>query len=218
VSSIIKKSTSLAAAVAADSSKPKNGQPAQTETLMICIDTSGSMRAETAGAKSRMHAAISAAEALVDASSVLSHIGAIAFNDQVAETHGPETSRSRVREAFQAFHKHEGGTEFWKPIAESLARILKHQWGTVKRIIFLSDGEDMGDLYDLQRYVTQCAESKVIIDTVLFGDSTDGEKTLRMMSEKTGGIFCYAKDAASLRKTFLALEAGVRGLLGAGKK
>jgi hypothetical protein len=38
-----------------------------------------------------------------------------------------------------------------------------------------------------------------------------------MMADKTGGIFCLAKDAASLRKTFLALEAGVRGLLAKGK-
>jgi len=215
--SIIKKGTSLAAAVAADSRKPTGTVTTNTETLMIALDTSGSMRAEVAGARSRMHAAISAAEGLIDASGVLSHIGVMAFNDLVPEVHGPETQRSKAREALQGFHKHEGGTVFFEPVKQALAKILIHKWGTVKRIIFLSDGEDMGDLYDLNREITACSEAKVIIDTVMFGESPEGEKTLRMMSQKTGGIFCLAKDAASLRKAFLALEAGVRGLLVKGK-
>ena len=217
MTSIIKKGTSLAAAVAADSRKPMGATTTMTETLMIALDTSGSMRAEVAGAQSRMHAAISAAQGLMDASGVLSHIGALAFHDQVAEVLDPATQRGRVREALHGFHKHEGGTVFCEAVKQALGKIILHKWGNVKRIIFLSDGEDMGDLYDLKREITNCAEAKVIIDTVLFGDSTSGEATLRMMSDGTGGVFVYAKDADSLRKTFLALEAGVRGLLAKGK-
>jgi len=215
--SIVKKGTSLAAAVAKDSAKPIGATAAATETLMIALDTSGSMRTEVAGARSRMHAAIAAAEGLMDASSVLSHIGVLAFHDQVAEVHDPATQRGKAREALRGFTKHEGGTVFCEALKQSLGKIVIHKWGTVKRIIFLSDGEDTGDLYDLNREVTNCKEAGVIIDTVMFGDSGPGEQTLRMMSEKTGGIFCLAKDAASLRKVFLALEAGVRGLLVKGK-
>jgi Ca-activated chloride channel family protein len=219
VTSIIKKGTSLAAAVAKDSARPRGGTPAQTETLMMCIDTSGSMRTETPGAKTRMHAAIDAGRALLDACSVVSHVGALAFNDQVSESHDPRTQRSKLREVMGGFHKHEGGTVFCLAVASARLAIIAHPWGTVKRIIFLSDGEDTGDLYDLKRELKECKEAKIIIDTVLFGDENGpGAETLKMMSAETGGIFCLAKDAASLRKTFLALEAGARGLLTSGKK
>lgn len=209
---LFKKGTSLASAVAKDSSKP-TGTASATETLMVVLDTSGSMRTEVAGARSRMHAAISAGDGLIAASSQLSHIGAVAFNSEVAEIIPPNTIRGLLREKLPGFHKHEGGTAFAPALKAAIAQILVHRWGTVKRIIFLSDGEDMGDLYDLNREVEVCVGAKIIIDTVFFGDTEEGQATLKMMSDKTGGIFVHAKDADQLRKSFLALEAGVRGLL-----
>jgi uncharacterized protein with von Willebrand factor type A (vWA) domain len=121
-------------------------------------------------------------------------------------------------ELVHGFGKHEGGTQFAPCIRSALNQIASHKWGAIKRIIFMSDGEDLGVPEMLWSVVNECVAAKVIIDTVMFGSSPDGEKTLRKMAEMTGGVFCLAKDAASLRRTFLSLEAGARGLLTRGKK
>jgi hypothetical protein len=102
-------------------------------------------------------------------------------------------------------------------VKKAVSMIATHKWGAVKRIIFMSDGEDAGHPETLFSAVSDCVASKIIIDTVMFGSSPEGEATLRKMSSRTGGIFCLAKDAATLRRTFLLLEGKARGLLGKGK-
>lgn len=218
MSALIKKTTSLVAAVTKDSTtKQTTVSMSDTETLIICLDTSGSMRDRVEGAQSKMHAAIDAAAALANASGFLSHIGAIAFHDQPVEVVLPSTGRSTMVEQLRGFHKHDGGTQFAPCLRSALNAIASHKWGAIKRIIFMSDGEDCGPPEVTFQMIEECAQAKVIIDTVMFGHSPVGEEMLKRMSAKTGGIFCLAKDAASLRRTFVALEAGARGLLGKGK-
>lgn len=218
MSSIIKKGGgSLIEAIRKDTEK-KVVTSGPTETLVIAIDASGSMRSLAEGARNRMQVAIEAADMLINASGVLSHVGALAFHDDVPESFGPAMKRADVCRGLREFLRHEGGTEFAIGLVKCIDLIDGHPWGQIKRIIFLSDGEDMGDLYNLNREVQRCVDKKILIDTVAFGEDERGHATLRMMSEKTGGVFVYAKDAASLRKTFLALEAGARGLLGSGRK
>lgn len=212
---LIKKSTSLASAVT-KSSSTTTVQASDTESLVICLDCSGSMRDRVEDG-TKMSAATSAAASLVRASGVMSRIGAIAFHDHVAESIDGTTSRGALIERMSAFDKHEGGTQFAPAIRQALNMIAASKWGAIKRIIFLSDGEDLGPFEDLAAVVADGCAAKVIIDTVMFGNNEVGEATLKKMSEKTGGIFCLAKDAASLRRTFMSLEAGARGLLGKGK-
>ena len=218
MSALIKKSTSLVAAVTMDSSKKSTTvSSSNTETLIVCLDCSGSMRDNIEGQKTKMRVAIEAAIGLIQSCSFLSHVGAVAFHDTPAEVLQPSTGRGTLVEAINGFNKHEGGTQFTPALRSALSAVASHKWGSIKRIIFMSDGEDLGSPFELDGVVEQCASSKVIIDTVMFGHSPIGEETLKKMSSKTGGVFCLAKDAASLRKTFLSLEAGARGLLGKGK-
>lgn len=217
MTSLVKK-TSLSAALVRDSSKTTVSL-SDSETLMICIDVSGSMRdAMTDDGKpsTKIQVAISSARGLVNASGILSHIGAVAFHSFVDEVISPDTKRSALIERLGNFAKYEGGTAFAPAIMASVKAIRNHQWGAIKRIIFMSDGEDMDQ--SLPQAIAECANAKIIVDTVMFGSSAEGEETLRRMSSKTGGVFCLAKDAASLRRTFLSLEAGARGLLASGKK
>lgn len=219
MSALIKKSTSLAVAVTKSSTTTV--QASNTETLVVCMDCSGSMREPSEGNKNRMDVALESASMLIRASSVLSHVGIVAFHDALAEVVPPSVPRGTLFERLNGFRKHDGGTHFAPAVRGALKEIASHKWGSIKRIIFLSDGEDFDNeesRRSLIAVVSKCADAKVIIDTVMFGSSPAGEATLKMMSEKTGGIFCLAKDAASLRRTFLSLEAGARGLLTGGKK
>lgn len=221
MSALIKKSTSLAVAVTKSSTATTTVQASNTETLVICMDCSGSMRDFSEGNKTRMDVALESASMLIRASSVLSHVGLVAFHDMLAEVVAPCVPRGTLFERLSGFRKHDGGTHFAPAVRGALREIASHKWGSIKRIIFLSDGEDFDNEESrraLIAVVNECADAKVIIDTVMFGSSPAGEATLKMMSEKTGGIFCLAKDAASLRRTFLSLEAGARGLLTGGKR
>lgn len=215
MSSIIKKGDGNALANAIKSASTKQTVSA-TENLMICIDGSGSMRDRDGGKITRMEAAIEASDALINASSYLSHIGALVFHDFAAEVLGCETQRHLLRERLRGFVRHEGGTVFCHAIHNARLSLLNHKWGTIRRIIFLSDGEDIGDLLELRKQIDACAAEKIIVDTVAYGAGA-GHETLQWMSNATGGVFVLAKDAASLRKQFLALEAGARGLLPKGK-
>jgi uncharacterized protein with von Willebrand factor type A (vWA) domain len=226
---LIKKSTSLAVAVTkeASSKKTTTASSSDTETLIICLDCSGSMRnvvydesreSRTSQNTSKMQVAIDAACSLIKASGILSHVGAVAFHDVAAEVVPPSTVRGLLVERVHGFAKHEGGTQFAPALRSALGEIASHKWGAIKRIIFMSDGEDSGIPETLWSVVNECAQAKVLVDTVMFGASIEGEKTLREIASKTGGVFCLAKDAASLRRTFMALEAGARGLLTGGNK
>lgn len=218
MSALIKKTNSLAVALSKESASKTVVSGSNTETLIICLDTSGSMRDLSEGHKTRMVVAIEAAQALIKSCGIVSHIGAVAFHDQPECVVDPGKSRSFTLESIGGFAKFEGGTRFAPAVKVATNLIATHQWGSIKRIIFMSDGEDQSPPEELDAAVNACAAAKIIIDTVMFGHSPEGERTLRRMSEKTGGVYVLAKDAASLRRTFMSLEAGARGLLTGGKK
>jgi len=210
---LLKTGGSLSRAIANDQ-QAKAGVSMPIETLMICIDCSGSMRSETPGAQTMLHAAIDAAGMLAGASIATARVGAVAFTEEADEAVDPLTPRGLLKEKLRGFHRHEGGTVFYPAVASAANALLRVGIpGTLRRIIFMSDGEDMPEnKQSLVKEVDRCVENKLIIDTVAFGDGA-GHALLRWMSERTGGVFKEAKDAHELRKVFLALEAGVRGLL-----
>lgn len=214
--SILKKgvgSSSLKAAIAADAKSQGPKVQMERECLAICIDCSGSMRGDARGAASRMHAAISASEMLIEKSRYTARIGGVAFSDLVHEEVSTLSTRHLLRANIRGFHKYDGGTVFWTAV-DSARKMIMREGPTdpIRRIIFLSDGEDNGHRESLERTLNDCVDDKVIIDTVAFGDDA-GRALLEYMAQKTRGVMKEASDAAELVKTFLALEAGVRGLL-----
>jgi Ca-activated chloride channel family protein len=219
-SELVKKSSGgLAAAVKADAQARRvNVQ----ESLVLVVDCSGSMGVPVDNRPSSMtkaKAAAEAASALIKASSPLSAIGAVAFSDIVHETVPIGHDRRKLVSAIQEFNRFSGGTFFYHAMVEAEKLIIAHSHASdakVKRIILLSDGQDA---YEYRSHLEGLLEtfmgSKILVDTVAFGADAD-LASLESIAKRTGGVMKEAKDAASLTKAFLALEAGVRGLLGKG--
>lgn len=211
--SLLKTGGSLTRAIEKDT-QSKTGTAMPIETLVIALDCSGSMRDETPGAQTMLHAAIDSAKMLVSASLATARVGAVAFTDQADEVISPTIPRSQLKERLAGFHRHEGGTIFYPAVTAATVELEKAGLpGTLRRIVFMSDGKDQESYRpQLMLALKRCVDQKIIIDTVAFGAGA-GHDLLKLMSKMTGGVFVFAKDAHELRKAFLALEAGVRGLL-----
>lgn len=210
---IIKKTSNLASAIASDA-KAKGGTPISSERLVICLDCSASMKSEIRGSPSKMHAAIQASEGLIERCNFAARVGAVAFSDNIHKVVSTNEPRHLLREALRRFHDYDGGTVFFLALDEARKRItLEGADAALKRIIFLSDGEDYSEgRAALEKVLDDCVRDKVIVDTVAFGEGA-GRELLQHIAQKTGGVMKDAKDAGDLVKQFLALEAGVRGLL-----
>lgn len=222
MSSIVKKSTGLSAlksAIATDS-RVSSGEVARaiaSEVLIMAIDCSGSMMdvARAGESATKSQAARDAAIALLNVCGPGSVVGAVAFSDRVLETIEPGTIRARVDERLRYFPKYDGGTIFVDALKASFEAIKKAGEKKVRRIILMTDGLDYPEFRDnLMDFLKVLKTNKVIVDCVAFGGDAD-RALLQKIADETGGVLKEAKDAASLTKAFLQLEAGIRGLLAA---
>lgn len=79
-----------------------------------------------------------------------------------------------------------------------------------KRIILLTDGDQThGDAIAAAK---DCAKNNIVIDCIAFGEDAK-LGLLNEIAQITGGIVLTAFSGEELRKSFLRLETGVRGLL-----
>lgn len=225
--SIIKKSTGLAALKKAisDDQRVAMGELSRAgkqESLVICIDCSGSMMDAVDRNRGQLtlkiQVAIDAATALVKACGAMSSVGAVPFSDVAHEQIPIGTIGPELEAAIRGFIRWSGGTMFYTALEASASMIAAAGERRVKRVILMSDGQDYPDgRAQLESWVKIYIDRKIIIDTVAFGTDAD-RGLLEWIAKQTGGVMKEARDAASLVKAFLALEAGTRGLLGAGKK
>ena len=222
MSSIVKKSTGLSAlksAIATDS-RVSSGEVARaiaSEVLVMAIDCSGSMMdyARAGESTTKAQAARDAAIALLNICGPGSVVGAVAFSDRPLEVVEPGTIRARVDERLRYFPKYDGGTIFVDALKASFEAIKKAGEKKVRRIILMTDGLDYPEYRDhLMDFLKVLKTNKVIVDCVAFGGDAD-RLLLQKIADETGGVLKEAKDAASLTKAFLQLEAGIRGLLAA---
>lgn len=222
MSSIVKKSSGLSAlksAIATDL-RVSSGEVARavaSEVLVMAIDCSGSMMdyARMGESAKKSEAARDAAIALLNVCGPGSVVGAVAFSDRVLESIEPGTIRARVDERLRYFPKYDGGTIFVDALKSSYELIKKAGEKKVRRIILMTDGLDYPEYRDhLMDFLKVLKTNKVIVDCVAFGGDAD-RLLLQKIADETGGVLKEAKDAASLTKAFLQLEAGIRGLLAA---
>jgi Mg-chelatase subunit ChlD len=82
-----------------------------------------------------------------------------------------------------------------------------------RRIIYMSDGRD-GNPERTLEVARLFHKAGITIDAVAFGPKADRDFLRQLCG--SDGVLKEADDAASLKRSFLALEAGTRGLLGAG--
>lgn len=190
--------------------------PAKDGTVVLCIDTSGSMRARDVE-PTRADAANAAARTFIDSVPQGTRIGIVSFSS-VAEVVAPPTEDlDAVRDALDRVPPAEGGTA----IGEALALAAQQLPAKGRRIIvLLTDGvNNLGR--EPVAAAREIAARGILIETVGVGSNDSGQiipgtdelaeldaDTLRTIAELGHGHYVEARDAATLQDEFRGIALG----------
>jgi Ca-activated chloride channel family protein len=190
--------------------------PARDGTVVICIDTSGSMRARDVE-PSRSEAANAAARTFIDSVPEGTRIGIVSFSSVANVIQAPTSDLDTVREALDRVPPPEGGTA----IGDALALAAKQTPPKGHRIIvLLTDGvNNLGR--DPVSVAQEVALQGIHIETVGVGSSDSGQlipgtdeladldaDTLRTIAHLGHGRYAEARDAATLQDDFRNIAFG----------
>jgi Ca-activated chloride channel family protein len=187
--------------------------PAKDGTVVICIDTSGSMRAHDV-APSRSEAALEAARAFIDAVPTGTRIGIVSFSSNADVVAAPTADLDAVRDALGRVPPPDGATA----IGDALTLAAQQLPASGKRIIvLLTDGVNNRGSDPLEAAQTIGARG-VTIETVGVGSSGSGEiipgtaeladldaDSLRAIAQSGHGRYVEARDAGALSDAFRAI-------------
>lgn len=187
--------------------------PKEQATIMLAIDTSGSMSADDV-APYRLRAAQDAAEKFAERVPRQYKIGLVSFSGVATSLVTPTTDRAALDAAIETLRA-DGATAIGEAIFTSLDAIRSTQPGVAKlrsaRILLLSDGENTTGRSTDQ--ATQAAvEADVPVATVALG-TPDGilpngrpvppnPQALRALAESTGASSYESRDAESLSAVY----------------
>ncbi|MBV8748881.1 MAG: VWA domain-containing protein [Candidatus Eremiobacteraeota bacterium] len=187
--------------------------PVRGGAIVLCIDTSGSMRS-TDVAPSRSEAASTAARAFVDAVPDGTRIGIVAFASGAGVVQPLTDDKDAVRDAIGRIPPPNGGTA----IGDALVAAARQFPPSGRRaIVLVTDGvNNLG--VDPLSVAQQIGLNGIEIDTVGIGTSDSGqlvpgtaeeatidEDALRRIAESAHGAYARANDAGSLRGRLAAL-------------
>lgn len=189
--------------------------PLHGGAVVLCVDTSGSMRA-TDVAPSRAAAAADAVRAFVDAVPGGTRIGIVAFSSAAGVVQPLSDEKDAVREAVATIPPPNGGTAIGDALATA-ARLLPSAGR--RAIVLVTDGvNNLGA--DPSEVAREIGGSGVEIDTVGIGTQNSGqlvpgtadeatldEEALREIAASGHGAYARAADAAALRGRLAALAA-----------
>ena len=187
--------------------------PVRGGAVVLCVDTSGSMRA-TDVAPSRAEAAAAAVRAFVDGVPDGTRLGIVAFASGAGVVQPPSDDKDAVRDAIGRIPPPNGGTA----IGDALAAAARQLPPAGRRaIVLITDGvNNLGG--DPLAAARQIGAAGIEIDTVGIGTSDSGqlipgtaqeatidEDALRAVASSARGAYARANDAASLRGRLAAL-------------
>jgi Ca-activated chloride channel family protein len=190
--------------------------PSKDTTVVLCIDTSGSMRARDVE-PTRADAASAAARTFIDSVPDGTQIGIVSFSSTADVVVPPTADLDAARDAVDRLPAPEGGTAIGDAIA--LASVQMPKTGR-HIIVLLTDGvNNLGR--DPVQSAQEAAAHSILIETVGVGSSDSGQvipgtneladldaQTLRTIAQTTGGQYAEARDAGSLRDAFRRIALG----------
>ncbi|MBC5809620.1 MAG: VWA domain-containing protein [Candidatus Eremiobacteraeota bacterium] len=189
--------------------------PIRNATVVLCIDTSGSMRAHDL-VPSRWEAARSAARAFVDAVPQDTRIGIVTFASGALVVAPPTDDRDAVREALDRIPPPNGATAIGDALDTAAAQLPPAGSRTV---VLLTDGVNNRGSDPLESSRT-IGERGVKIWTVGIGSTGSGEiipgtneladldeTALQAIAQNGGGRYAQVADANALVGTFRRLAA-----------
>jgi len=182
-------------------------------TVILCVDTSGSMRA-TDVAPSRAQAATAAVRTFIDAVPEGTRVGVVAFAGAAGVVAPPTSDKDALRDALARIPLPNGGTAIGDALAAA-ARELPA--GGRRAIVLITDGVNNAGS-DPLAVAPQLAASGIEIDTIGIGTNDSGqlipgtgeaasldEEALRQIAQDAHGAYARAADAGSLRGRLDAL-------------
>lgn len=189
--------------------------PAKDVTVMLCIDTSGSMSAQDI-APTRWDAARVAARGFIDAVPSGTRVGIVSFSSGANVIGAPSDDLDAARDALDRIPGPNGATA----IGDALETAAAQMPASGKRaIVLLTDGVNNrgSDPLEASR---QIGAQGIVISTVGIGTNSGAvipgtsesaefdEQSLRTIASNGSGIYAQAQDAASLAAIFqkIALE------------
>ncbi len=187
--------------------------PARGGAVVLCVDTSGSMRA-TDVVPTRSDAAAAAVRAFVDGVPDGTRLGIVAFSSGAGVVIPPTRDKDAVRDAIDRIPPPNGGTA----IGDALAAAARALPATGRRaIVLITDGvNNMG--IDPLAAAQQIGAGGIEIDTVGIGTNDSGqfipgtdeaasidEEALRQIAASARGQYARASDASALRGRLAAL-------------
>jgi len=189
--------------------------PMKNVTVMLCIDTSGSMRA-TDLLPSRARAARAAALEFVDQAPPGTRIGIVTFASGAVLVQPPADDLDAVRAALDRLPSPDGATAIGDAIALATQQLPRR--GT-RAIVLMTDGVNNRGV-DPVAAARNAASAGIAIHTVGVGTSGSGqlipgtnepadidEETLRAIASLARGTYTSAQDAGALSAAFRRLAA-----------
>jgi Ca-activated chloride channel family protein len=191
--------------------------PKGQTSVVLALDVSGSMAANDVQ-PSRIDAAVSAADTLIDKLPSNAQVGLVIFNSQ-AQVVAPLTSDKGSVKGILGQLSPGGGTAIGSAVEASIAQLTgivdpngpKSQ--NYARVILLTDGSSNTGV-DNQTAAADAAKAHIPVDTIGIGSrgqavfvqgiEVDGvdEQALQQIASTTNGHYYYAEDEAQLSKIY----------------
>ena len=189
--------------------------PVRGGAIVLCVDTSGSMRA-TDVAPTRSDAAAAAVRAFVDAVPDGTRLGIVAFSSGAGVVQPLTDDKDAVRDAIARIPPPNGGTAIGDALATA-TRLLPPSGR--RAIVLITDGVNNLGIDPLQ-VAPQIGQNGIEIDTVGIGTNDSGqlvpgtdqaasidEEALRQIAISARGAYARANDAGTLSSRLAALAA-----------
>ena len=186
--------------------------PALGGSVVLCVDTSGSMAASDV-APTRAQAALAAMNAFIDRAPSQTAIGIISFATDAQVLTQPTRDRDQIQNALDAIPAPNGATAIGDAIA--LARRILPATGA-RAVVLITDGENNAgaDPMDAARALGAAhiplytigigTNSGALIPGTLQAAGID-EDALRAYAQASGGAYSRADDAVQLREALARL-------------
>jgi len=178
------------------------------EIVIILIDSSGSMGDHCKNGQTKMEAVKQSVPYLQARGSYVEY-GMVKFDSHAQPIQHPTTSFSAILIQLDAFQP---GASTNIPDALRVGLEMFHERQVEKkRMVLLSDGQNMEETNYLDGVVGECVKVGVIVDCISFGENAD-INLLKSIATRTGGIYQHANSPLALMEAYKSLNYTIRYL------
>lgn len=171
--------------------------PADDLTVVLAVDTSGSMSGEP------LEAAMRAATSFLDAVPPQVRIAVVGFGSEVTTAAGFTTDREELREAIGGLVTR-GETALYDGLAQATKLLASEQRGR-RLVVLVSDGGDTVSTTAASQVVAQAADLAITIEAVSLQTPETDAAALQRLASDTGGSLAATTDPAALEELYAGI-------------